>query len=103
MDGGRGRFGYSLENDDKLSGPLWCLRGKMGATEKDDLPKASGLIYLETFITSITSNTLRHSPPHLDSISGLGAFTASSFQAAPGPADLYPIDSLRMIWAMGSS
>lgn len=59
-------------------------------------------MYLGTLVSLITSNTLRHSSPHLDSISGLGADTASHFQAAPARADLYPINSLRRIRPQGT-
>lgn len=74
----------------------------MGATEKGDLPKSAGLIYLGTLVSLMIGNTLQHSSPHLDSISGLGADTASRFQAAPARADLYLIDSLRMIRPRGT-
>jgi hypothetical protein len=74
----------------------------MGATEKGDLPKSASLIYLGTLVSLITSNRLQHSSPHLDSISGVGADTASRFQAAPACADLYPIDSLRTIRPQGT-
>lgn len=97
-----GGFCCSLAFTDKLVRPLQCLRGEIGGTEKDDLPKAAGLVHLGTLVSLITSNTLRHSSPHLDSISGLGADTASRFQAAPTRADLYPIDSLRRIRLQGT-
>lgn len=74
----------------------------MGATERGDLPRPAGLIYLGILVSLITGNTLQHSSLHLDSISGLGADTASRFQAAPACADLYPIDSLRMIQPQGT-